>query len=590
MRIRVSIREIKDEINQIRKTYPKLRDDSAFVLWFLRAFLADSEDKAFRALCGETRDKGIDAVMIDERAKQVHLVQGKFHHSLGDYGESRSDVLSFANLSALPWESKEILKAFYSKLDPLVHQKLEEMIHCVHRNGYELRLYYVTMGRCSETLSNEARQRARQAEGSVEISIFDSKQIMTIFKDYLEGVAPAVPTLSLRVACEGSIQTEGAIHRFDSEKEIESWVFSMSAKDVGEMYTKAGIRLFARNVRGYLGAFNEINEAMAGTIRKEPHNFWYYNNGVTIVCDEAKREIQGGHDVLRVERPQVINGQQTTRTLHETSSGRASVLVRVIKIPRNAGDDDDYDDLVSSIVRATNWQNAIKPSDLISNDYVQVFLERELRKRGYQYLRKKQTKSEARRMLGSQGFYQIKKEEMAQAIAGCEFDPALTRKGREILFDERYYRSIFSSRSISFYLARYWLMRQVKWAVNGRPNRTYAQWLVLNFAWRKLGQDISSGSAEQRFRYICEHYWSNWKVNSQLHKALSGIFKASLAFYRLRRGRGEEATDLIAFFKLIKMDEKFARFWRSAKNPYRKGTEYRFRQFRTALEKIEIPG
>jgi len=37
------------------------------------------------------------------------------------------------------------------------------------------------------------------------------------------------------------------------------------------------------------------------------------------------------------------------------------VLVRVIKIPRNEGDYDEYDDLVSSIVRATNWQNAIRP-------------------------------------------------------------------------------------------------------------------------------------------------------------------------------------------------------------------------------------
>ena len=39
MKIKVSIGEIKDEINQIRKTYPKLKDDSAFVLWFLRAYL-----------------------------------------------------------------------------------------------------------------------------------------------------------------------------------------------------------------------------------------------------------------------------------------------------------------------------------------------------------------------------------------------------------------------------------------------------------------------------------------------------------------------------------------------------------------------
>ena len=114
MRRKVSINEIKDEIDQIRKTFPRLRDDSAFVFWFLRAFLADSEDVALKALTGDTSDKGIDAILIDERAKQVHLVQGKFHYSLGSHREKRNDVLALADLGALPWQSREVLDAFYS--------------------------------------------------------------------------------------------------------------------------------------------------------------------------------------------------------------------------------------------------------------------------------------------------------------------------------------------------------------------------------------------------------------------------------------------------------------------------------------------
>lgn len=584
MKAKVSIQEIKDEINQIRRTYPKLKDDSAFVLWFLRAYLADSEESARKALTGASNDKGIDAILIDERTKQVNLVQGKFHLSLGEVGEKRNDVLSFAELANLPWENKEYLRAFYSKLDSLVQQKLEELIHKVRHNGYEIRLLYVTTGRCSETIWKEAVRKVRQAEGPAEILIIDYASIKTIFKDYLEGVAPAVPTLSLKISSEGAIQTEGVIHRFDSQKKIESWVFSMSAKDVGEMYRKAGIRLFARNVRGYLGENNEINKAMAQTIKNEPHNFWYYNNGVTIVCDEAKREIQGGQDFLCVERPQVINGQQTTRTLSEISSPKGSVLVRVIKIPRNNGDYDEYDDLVSSIVRATNWQNAVKPSDLISNDHIQVFLERELRKRGYLYLRKRQTRAEAIRILGSQGFYPIKKEELAQGIAACEFDPALVRKGKEGLFDERYYRSIFSSRSISFYLSRYWLMWWVRYAAYGYPERAYAKWLVLHFAWQKLSQDIGSGRGEQSFRYACEQKME--KVTDALRSALEGIFRAALAFYRHKRGKGEEAKDVSTFFQLVKLNEQFNRFWTSAKNKHRKKTEKQIKIFRTALRNI----
>jgi AIPR protein len=61
----------------------------------------------------------------------------------------------------------------------------------------------------------------------------------------------------------------------------------MNAHCVADMYSTAGIRLFARNVRGFLGAKKQVNKGMSETIEEEPWNFWYYNNGITIVCDCA---------------------------------------------------------------------------------------------------------------------------------------------------------------------------------------------------------------------------------------------------------------------------------------------------------------
>ncbi len=583
----ISIEDIKDEILEIRKTYSNLKDDSAFVLWFLRAFLADSEESAIKALTGDTGDKNIDAILVDERAKNVHLIQGKFHQSLGKYSEKRNDVIAFSDLGLKPWQSRDELAAFYAKLDPLVKQKFEELIHYVRRNKYELKLYYVTTGRVSRTIQNEAIDNLRHAEGPVDISIYDSKSVALIFKDYMIGVAGAVPTLSLKIASEDIIRSEGVIRRYDPEKCIESWVFSMAAKDVGKMYADAGIRLFARNIRGYLGQSNAINEAMAHTIHDEPSNFWYYNNGVTMICDHAERVTQAGHDVLRVIRPQVINGQQTTRTLSETaSSHRASVLIKVIKVPREDGDDDYYDNLVCKIVRATNWQNAIRLSDLIANDHKQVFIERELRKRGYQYLRKRQTKTEARRMFGSQGYRQVKKEDIAAAVASCEFDSSLVLKGREILFGERYYRSIFNSSSLPFYLSRYWLMRQVQARVKKHPERSYAKWLVLHFAWRRLSDHIGSGYSERRFREACER--ANKDVLAPLRLVLDSMFKAALSFYRIRRGSGEEAVDRQTFFKQSRLDTPFEMFWRHAKNSHRKTGEHAIKLFLEKLQQMEI--
>src|SRR5262249_274714 len=139
------------------------------------------------------------------------------------------------------------------------------------------------------------------------------------------------------------------------------------------------------------------NRGMERTLKDEPQHFWYYNNGITMVCDDAEEIRRGVRGLLRVRNPQVINGQQTTRVLHRRAGeGRsASVLVRVIRVPRDDGRDvSHFEALVSQIVAATNFQNAIRPSDLMSNDRRQVELERQLRKLDYQYIRKRTTKGE----------------------------------------------------------------------------------------------------------------------------------------------------------------------------------------------------
>ena len=52
------------------------------------------------------------------------------------------------------------------------------------------------------------------------------------------------------------------------------------------------------NVRGFLGS-TEINRGMEATLTREPEYFWYYNNGVTIVCDDAthRHRLHAIHDV-----------------------------------------------------------------------------------------------------------------------------------------------------------------------------------------------------------------------------------------------------------------------------------------------------
>jgi hypothetical protein len=534
---------------------------------------------------GRGGEKNIDAIYIDEKEKQCNIIQGKFHIYEG-VSEKRNDVLTFADLGLKPWEHKSILETFYSKLDPLALEKFKEVINCVKDKKYKLNLYYITTGKCTDTIINEAKTRVRQAHEPVDIFVLTLKQVLNTFKNYLDDITPHIPPLKLRIVSESVIQQEGLIHRFDPQRKIETWVLSVNGYDLGEMYRKIGRKLFAKNIRAWLGP-TDINESMAETIKKEPDNFWYYNNGVTIVCDDAKRETQGGEDVIIINGAQVINGQQTTRTLYENDSRNTNILVKIIKIPRDSEDEVDYDKLVNSIVRATNWQNYISPSDLVSNDYIQVFLEKELRKVGYQYIRKKMSKSEARSWFG-QGFYQIDKKEMAQAVAACLFDPVIVRKGKEGLFEDPYYKSIFGSKQIQFYLSKYWLMRKVKYVARGYPEGYYPKWIVLNFVWKNISRDISLGLSEKRFRFACEQELS--EVLNPLHKLIVDTFRACLKFYRLKRGKGKKAKNLSSFFQLSKLHSEFDKFSTSGKNRYRNSFNNNIKRFRKKINELEIGG
>jgi hypothetical protein len=366
----ISFNELKDEIQSIRKRYPTFKDDSAFVFLFLYAYLVDKEEVAKSSLTGKEGGRGgeknIDAIYIDEKNKQCNIIQGKFHTSEGK-GEKRNDILTFADLAFKSWESKSILEAFYAKLDPLALEKFKELVNCIKNKKYSLNLYYVTTGTCTDTIVNEAKSRVRQSEGTANIDIITYKQVLRLLKDYLDDITPHIHPIKLRIVSEGTIQHEGSLHRFDPRTKIESWVVSVCGYDISEIYSKVGKRIFAKNIRGWLGD-TDINESISETIKKEPDNFWYYNNGITIVCEDAKKEQQGGEDVIVVDGAQIINGQQTTRTLYsnEKDSKDTNVLVKIIKIPRDEADI-DYDKLINSIVRATNWQNYITPSDLVSN-------------------------------------------------------------------------------------------------------------------------------------------------------------------------------------------------------------------------------
>jgi hypothetical protein len=574
--------DLKCELEDWQERFPRLKEDELFVAWFLRAFVADEDVQAVESLTGGSGDKDVDAVFFDERAKIAFIVQGKYRKGIWEKAESRKDVRSFAELAPDLCGDKTFFDTRLKATNPKVRDILQEARKRILDRGYRLQLYYVTIGRVSSSVQDEAFTVVRRFGDVASIDIIDGREVLLMLADYLDGVAPPVPMLDLPMEAGEGVNCTSPLNRKDTKTGIEAWVFSMTSDAVASMFDRAGVRLFARNVRGFLGS-TEINAGMQTTLEKEPCNFWYYNNGITIICDKAHIVPIQGREVLRVTNPQVINGQQTTRMLHAGGKGcGASLLVRVFKVPRESGDDSNgFDTLVSNIVQATNWQNAIRPSDLMSNDRRQIEIERQLRKLNYLYVRKRQTKGEARRSAAAAHLFVIRKDELAQAVAACDLDPALVREGKENLFEERWYSHVFPNGDPGFYLCRYWLTRAVSRAARGDRERAYAKWLVINFMWSFLRSQVSAKSRQDAFRKENESWTPTfWAMD----KAINVAFRAVLSFYRTKRGKGAKTVDVSTFFQRRKLNTEFAKFWRGSANKHRSAFVRAWKRFEQAFK------
>jgi hypothetical protein len=228
-KVKLSESDLKRELGDFRARYPVFVGDQLFVLWFLRAFLTEDEKEAADALCGGPNDKGIDAIMIDPETKSVFIVQGKYHMKIGEKNEHRPDITSFAQLALTLTGDNKTIADFYQGLSPEVHQRLSKARKHILRDGYRLKLYYVTTGKCSLELAKEADRIARSAKFEATHDVVDGRRVLLLLSDYMDGVAPPVPSLDLEMEAGEGIQVQGIFHRYDGKTQIESWVFSMTS-------------------------------------------------------------------------------------------------------------------------------------------------------------------------------------------------------------------------------------------------------------------------------------------------------------------------------------------------------------------------
>ncbi|ANP76504.1 hypothetical protein A134_08865 [Vibrio crassostreae 9CS106] len=144
--------------------------------------------------------------------------------------------------------------------------------------------------------------------------------------------------------------------------------------------------IFESNVRDYQGKTNVNNEIQETLEKPGKEEFWWLNNGVTILATEVTAP--GGKELV-IHNPEIVNGLQTSSEIHrffssnsdKISQEKRDVLVRII-VPENEATRD-------RIIRATNSQTPIPKSSLRATDQVHRQIEDFLKPRGLFYDRRK---------------------------------------------------------------------------------------------------------------------------------------------------------------------------------------------------------
>ncbi len=538
------LHELNAELDTIENEYSGLSRADVFVLWFLQALCVNSPASARESLTCSPNDGGIDAVFIDEPFRRVTIIQGKLRSKIGKTSESAKDVVGFARVATLLTGPEAEYELFRSDLADPARTKAEAARKRIVDDGYELDMFYVTTGKCSEQVISVAKRECQNGKSHLQkqprFKFFDGDEVIKSLKYFLSGAAPPLPSVTLKASGGTDIA-----YQQQPTSQFESWVLIMNGRDVGELITDRGARLFALNIRGNLGLKTQVNTAMRKTLKNSPGSFLLRNNGITIVCEEAAILQRSGTSYLDVERPQIINGQQTTYALNASlsQSHKADVFVRVIAVQQGT----KHDEIVSQIVESTNSQNRIKSSDLRSNDRIQVSLEGELRRRNYFYVRKVGKGIATAAYL--KGMERVTMKGLAEAWMAAEDADFLRDKGSEGVFqsaNEATYKAIFKTTGPEELLARWWLNKRIKQLARGNPEKAAAKNLVNQLVWSEAGGTIKSHKRE--FNDV-RRYQKRPKTSKALDQLIEAAFKDAAAFHRKHRGKGADRVDAAPFFK-----------------------------------------
>ena len=401
------------------KKHSQVEQDNHFRTRALAAFVVkamtgiDSGDAA-RTVTDGTADNGVDAIYIQREPPTLYLVQSKWHNDgkktvdVGDVHKFISGVNDILNLEFSSFNSKA--RMFESDIIEVLNN---------HKTRVVLLVTYPSTTPipqpCDKLLND----------------FVCSKNDSTEFMEFRILKQEAIYSLMLSVLKGEPIEISVTLEKFGYIREpFLAYYGVVRARDIADWWERYYPQLLDRNLRGYLGNTESVNLGMTETISTEPAHFFYFNNGITAICDHiGQKPVMAGSQrqgVFDCKGFAIVNGAQTAGAIHSATRQYATELDDALVSLRIISLEKCPEEFRARVARYTNTQNRVEIRDFVAFDDNQERIRNELKFEGITYNYRRQ---ELRRDT-SQGF-DLEEATIAQACAAEDVAYAVQAK-REI--------------------------------------------------------------------------------------------------------------------------------------------------------------
>lgn len=317
---------------------------------------------AASALVDGGKDNGIDAIYYDSQTRTLFLVQSK-------WSTSHSASIDSAGVLKFVQGVQDLVSLKRDRFNGKIQAKWEIIEDASKRlSSVRMIIAFPGSGKINDDIQGKVEDFVRSQNDTSELFFTQVISQKELFQYFVQEAAPPQINLTVRLSHFGLVDAP-----------LKAVYGQVSATDIANWYREYGNQLFSGNIRHFLGIKSDVNSGISKTLSESPDNFWYFNNGLTIIAQSMQKQAFGGNDrsvgVFDCSNITIVNGAQTVGTIGQTvGSGESvsSVQARVIVV------DDPESVIGKEITRASNTQNRIDARNFVALDPEQERIRTEL--------------------------------------------------------------------------------------------------------------------------------------------------------------------------------------------------------------------